>query len=157
MIKKTFDLASDDLLYKNTLKKGMKLVSQKNVTRTQRSLSPHIQIYKWQLTSVLSIVHRMTGVFLCSFAILVVAWLVALKDAESFDIFRAVLSHPLAFVYASAVAFCLFFHLANGIRHLFWDAGIGLDLKTTYRSGWTVVAISTISTVFYVFLLCSFE
>lgn len=132
-------------------------MSPKNVTRTQRPLSPHIQIYKWQLTSVLSIVHRMTGVFLCSFAILIVAWLIALKDTETFDAFRVVLSHPLSFIYGSGIAFCLFFHLANGIRHLFWDAGVGLDLKTTYLSGWTVIAMSTISTVFYVFLLCSFE
>lgn len=122
-----------------------------------RPVSPHIQIYKWQLTSVMSILHRMTGVFLCSLVIILVAWLVSLRNPDAFDCFKVILHHPLAQVYLIGIVFSLFYHLTNGVRHLLWDAGYGLDLKTTYRSGWLVLNVSLFATVFYVLLLIQSE
>src|SRR5580704_16534899 len=111
---------------------------------TNRPLSPHLRIYKPQLTSVLSILHRITGVALSVGTILLVYWLVAAASgpaafATAAGLMRSWLGRLLLFGWT----FALFFHLANGIRHLFWDAGIGFELKTVYASGWTVVALAT--------------
>lgn len=125
--------------------------------KNHRPLSPHIQIYKWQLTSVMSILHRMTGVFLCSLVFLCLAWLVSLKDHESFQTFKALAHHPLSLVYLTGIVFSLFYHLSNGIRHLLWDAGWGLDLKTTYRSGWIVLGVSLGATLLYASLFLRIE
>lgn len=108
--------------------------------QSKRPLSPHLQIYRPQLTSVLSITHRASGIFLALAAVLLVIWLAALATGpEAFASAQAVLgSWPmllLAFLVSGAAAY----HFCNGIRHLFWDAGYGYELKTVYRSGWTVV------------------
>jgi succinate dehydrogenase cytochrome b subunit len=105
-----------------------------------RPLSPHLQIYRWQLTSVLSILHRITGLALVAGTLLLVYWLVA--TAASPDAFAtaqefigSILGRLLLFAWTVA----LFYHLANGIRHLLWDAGRGFELRSVYASGWAVV------------------
>jgi succinate dehydrogenase cytochrome b subunit len=105
-----------------------------------RPLSPHLQIYRWQLTSVLSILHRVTGVALAVGTLLLVYWLVAaaagptpFKSAQEF--IGSIFGRLLLFGWTVA----LFYHLANGIRHLLWDAGRGFELRTAYASGWAVV------------------
>jgi len=113
-----------------------------------RPLSPHLQIYKPQLTSVLSILHRLTGLWLVVGAALLVAWLMAAAHgAATFDAAQILaggwFGRSLLFLWA----FALFFHLCNGIRHLFWDAGFGFELKTVYLSGWTVVIVSLLLTL----------
>ena len=103
---------------------------------TGRPLSPHIQIYKPQLTSVLSITHRATGVFLCLGAVVFVWWVTALAiGPEAFATVRTALGSWLGRLFLFAWTFSFFFHLCNGIRHLLWDAGLGLDLPTVYASG----------------------
>ena len=111
------------------------------MSTNSRPLSPHIQIYKPQLTSVLSITHRATGVFLCLGAVVFAWWVVALSiGPEAFAAVRAALGSWLGRLLLFAWTFSFFFHLCNGVRHLFWDAGLGLELQSAYASGKAVIA-----------------
>ena len=113
-----------------------------------RPLSPHLQIYRWQLTSVLSILHRATGIALALGAILFVSWLGAASDGpESYAKMQNFLGSWIGLLLLFGWSVALFYHLCNGIRHLFWDAGYGFELKDAYRSGWTVVVVSLLATV----------
>lgn len=107
-----------------------------------RPLSPHLQIYRWQLTSVLSITHRATGVFLSLGILVYLAWLIALLNSESYDTFQMFFQTIPGRLLMLGWVFSFFYHLANGIRHLFWDAGYGFELRTTYISGWVVVGVA---------------
>ncbi|MEO6967410.1 MAG: succinate dehydrogenase, cytochrome b556 subunit [Rhodanobacteraceae bacterium] len=105
-----------------------------------RPLSPHLGIYKWQITMVLSIVHRLTGLFLCLGALLVAWGLIALASSDSaWSAFTAFCASWIGIVLLILWTFSLFFHLCNGIRHLFWDAGAGFEKPTYHTSGWVVV------------------
>jgi succinate dehydrogenase / fumarate reductase, cytochrome b subunit len=120
----------------------------RNMSSAKRPLSPHLQIYKPQLTSVLSLLHRFTGLGLVAGAAALVAWLVAAAiGAAVFDRAQAIAGAWYGRALLFLWAFALFFHLANGIRHLFWDAGLGFELKTTYASGWAVVVVSLLLTL----------
>lgn len=119
----------------------------------QRPLSPHLQVYKPQLTSVLSIMHRATGVFLGLAAFALVAWLLAVAgDGDGFDTFVSVASSWPGRALAAALVFSLMYHLFNGVRHLLWDAGWGFEIAQVYATGWTVIALSVVSTALLVFL-----
>ncbi|HLF58249.1 MAG TPA: succinate dehydrogenase, cytochrome b556 subunit [Alphaproteobacteria bacterium] len=119
------------------------------MSSANRPLSPHLQIYRWQLTSVLSILHRMTGVFLSAGAVVLVWWLfaAAMGDAE-FAVVQTLLASTVGKLFLLGWTFSLFYHLANGIRHLLWDTGFGFDIKTAYVTGWTVVAAAVALTAF---------
>ena len=113
-----------------------------------RPLSPHLQIYRMQLTSTLSILHRFTGIALVLGAVLLVAWLIAAASgAAAFDRAQGLAGAWYGRALLFGWAFALFYHLTNGIRHLFWDAGLGLDLKSVYVSGWSVVVVSVVLTL----------
>ena len=115
---------------------------------TNRPLSPHLQIYRPQLTSVLSILHRITGVALAVGTILLVYWLIAAASGpEAFAVANGIIGSWIGLILLFGWTFALFFHLANGIRHLFWDAGLGFELKTVYASGWTVVVAAAVLTL----------
>jgi succinate dehydrogenase / fumarate reductase cytochrome b subunit len=108
-----------------------------------RPLSPHLQIYKLQITSVLSILHRFSGVALAVGTLPLVWWLLAAASGPaSYAHAQAFLGSWLGVLLLIGWAYALFFHLCNGIRHLVWDAGRGLDIATTYATGWAVVAAS---------------
>jgi succinate dehydrogenase / fumarate reductase cytochrome b subunit len=116
--------------------------SDRSATRgtSSRPLSPHLQIYKPQLTSVLSISHRIAGVALSVGTLLLVAWIAATaKGPDAFAIVSGFMRNPLGLLLLFGWTVALFYHLANGIRHLFWDAGYGYEIETAYRSGWIVV------------------
>jgi len=118
------------------------------MSQAQRPLSPHLQIYKWQLTSVLSITHRATGLALSVGTVLLVWWLLA--AASGADVFRVAQGFWYSWIGRLLLlgwSFSLFFHLCNGIRHLCWDAGRGFELKMVYRTGWLVVASSALLTL----------
>jgi succinate dehydrogenase cytochrome b subunit len=109
----------------------------------QRPLSPNIQIYRPQLTSVLSIGNRITGVALSAYAVGLVIWLVAAATGP--DAYAAVdkfIGSWVGRIMLFGGTFCLFFHFCGGIRHLAWDAGYGFSLRAIYLSGWAVVAAS---------------
>jgi succinate dehydrogenase / fumarate reductase cytochrome b subunit len=113
------------------------------MTPVERPLSPHLQIYKWQLTSVLSITHRATGIALSLGALFLVWWLMAAaRGAKAFDNVQWFFGSWLGLLLLLGWTFCFFFHLCNGVRHLAWDAGYGFEIRTTYQSGWAVVAAS---------------
>jgi succinate dehydrogenase / fumarate reductase cytochrome b subunit len=114
-----------------------------------RPLSPHLQVYRPQLTSVLSILHRLTGIALSLGTIPLVAWLSAIAMGPGVYL-RVYLwySSPLGITMLLGWAFCFYFHLCNGIRHLFWDVGWGYELNTVYLSGWIVLAATTGLTIF---------
>ena len=113
-----------------------------------RPISPHLQIYRWQLTSVLSILHRAAGVWLSIGTIVLVWWLVAAASSpEAFDAVAEFLDSWLGMVLLLGWSVALFYHLCNGIRHLVWDTGHGLDLKSTYFGGWLVLGGTAILTL----------
>lgn len=122
----------------------------------KRPLSPHLQIYKPQLTSVLSITHRMTGVLLSIGVLILTVWLIGLAIGEQAYV---VLQQHFHAWYGKLLligfVFSLYYHLANGIRHLIWDMGVGLDISTVYKTGYIVVAFSIIMTII-TFLLGSY-
>jgi succinate dehydrogenase / fumarate reductase cytochrome b subunit len=113
-----------------------------------RPLSPHLQVYKWQLTSVLSILHRATGIALSVGALYLATWVIyAAANPTAYALFQSFNTSILGRIVLGGWLFCAFYHLCNGIRHLFWDAGYGFELKDAYRSGWIVVTVSLIATV----------
>lgn len=115
--------------------------------KRERPLSPHLQVYKPQLTSVLSIVHRLTGVALSAGLLVLVFWLGSLTMGEEFyEASKQFLRSPVCQVLLVGWTFALFYHLANGIRHLFWDIGVGYELSTAYVSGWLVVLAAVVLT-----------
>ena len=114
---------------------------------TARPLSPHLQIYRWQLTMVLSIIHRATGVALAAGTVLLIALLLALAAGpDAYQTVRAFCSSWLGMLMLFGWTWALSFHMCNGIRHLAWDAGWGFDIPRAYLTGWTVVAASLLMT-----------
>ena len=108
-----------------------------------RPLSPHLQVYKPQLTSILSILHRITGVALAGGTLLLVWWLIAAATGtDAFNTVQMVIGSWIGRLFLFGWSFALFYHLCNGIRHLFWDMGRGFELPTVAASGWAVVIIS---------------
>jgi succinate dehydrogenase / fumarate reductase, cytochrome b subunit len=115
---------------------------------TARPLSPHLMIYRKQLTSMLSICHRITGVFLSAGTLALVALLWALASGpQAYGSLTALLASPIGLVMLVGWSFCFYFHLCTGIRHLFWDAGYGLELKAVYLTGYSVIAASVALTL----------
>jgi len=113
-----------------------------------RPLSPHLQVYRPQLTSVLSIFHRITGI-----ALLVgLPFLVWFLSEMAFGNLQDSLFATLMFSFVGNLmllgwTYCLAFHLCNGIRHLLWDIGWGFELETVNKTGWTVVIGSMVLTL----------
>lgn len=117
------------------------------MTNSQTPLSPFLQ-YRPQLTSVLSIMHRITGVILSAGAVLLSCWLVSIAAGE--EIYAGVSLHLAAWygqVLIIGFVFALYYHLCNGVRHLIWDLGLGLEITTTYRSGYAVVIAALLLTI----------
>ena len=109
----------------------------------ERPLSPHLQVYRPQITSVMSILHRITGGALAIGTLLLVYWLIAVAGGpDTYDAAQSVLGSIIGRILLFGWSWALFYHLTNGIRHLVWDAGKGFELRTVDISGWTVVILS---------------
>ncbi|MEE8117946.1 MAG: succinate dehydrogenase, cytochrome b556 subunit [Gammaproteobacteria bacterium] len=115
---------------------------------SNRPLSPHLQVYRWQITMVLSILHRFSGVFLSIGSIVLAWWLIAAAlGADHFATMAGLLASPFGKLALFGWTAAFYFHLANGIRHLFWDIGWGFEISEIYLTGWSVLVISTLLTV----------
>lgn len=118
-----------------------------------RPLSPHLSIYRWSISMALSILHRATGIALSIGLIALLVWLGALASGEQaywslLEWLESGLGRLLLIGWCAA----FFLHLANGIRHLFWDAGRGFEIHQSAASGWFVVGATIILTTTYVLL-----
>jgi len=126
--------------------------------RMQRPLSPFMFPiwYRFQMTSALSILLRLTGIALSVGSILLVWWLVAVAaGGELFAATHAFMRSPIGMLLLFLWSVAFFYHLCNGIRHLAWDAGYGFELRSAYRGGCTVIAAALVLTALtwaYVFL-----
>lgn len=115
---------------------------------TERPLSPHIQIYRPQITSVLSIVHRITGVALTFGTLFLTWWLVsAAYGPDAFATAQAFLGSIVGNLLLWGFTFAVFYHLGNGVRHLLWDFGWGFELPQLRQSGVLMVAFAVIATL----------
>lgn len=125
-------------------------MSQSKTPVVSRPLSPFMigPYYRPQLTSMVSITHRLTGLLLTAGTLFLSGWLVALASGP--QVYEMYARHMLAW-YGQVLLFgwswSAMFHLCNGIRHLFWDVGYGYDIKTAYRSGYAVIGGSIVLTI----------
>jgi succinate dehydrogenase / fumarate reductase cytochrome b subunit len=118
------------------------------MSNIERPLSPHLQVYKPQLTSILSILHRITGAGLAFGAILLTWWLLAaLSGVGAFALVQEFRTSFIGQVMLFGWIFSFVYHLLNGVRHLKWDMGYGFELKSVYRTGYIVIVGSIILTV----------
>jgi succinate dehydrogenase / fumarate reductase, cytochrome b subunit len=118
------------------------------MAQAQRPLSPHLQVYRWQVSNTLSIVHRLTGVVMAVAVAALVGWLLALASGPGAFLQATTLLRSLpGQLLLLGVSFAFCYHLCNGIRHLAWDAGYGFDKHTARRSGLAVVAAAIVLTI----------
>jgi succinate dehydrogenase / fumarate reductase cytochrome b subunit len=116
--------------------------------KTERPVSPNIQIYRPQLTSVLSIINRITGVVLSFGAVVLVVWLIAAASGPGdYSVVRAILTSWIGQLFLFCFTFSFFMHLCGGIRHLIWDTVHGFELRMIYLGGWLAVAASVALTI----------
>ena len=113
------------------------------MARAERPLSPHLQIYRWYFTMALSIAHRITGVGLALGLVLFTWWLLALASGpEAFATVHGVMVSWFGRLILFLYTLTLFYHMANGIRHLAWDFGYGFDPGVARASGAAVLAFA---------------
>jgi succinate dehydrogenase / fumarate reductase cytochrome b subunit len=113
-----------------------------------RPLSPHLQVYRWQIGNTLSILHRITGAALSIGLIALSYWLISLAGGENtYDAAMRLFDSPVGWLALFGWTFSFWYHLLNGIRHLVWDAGYGFERTQRHASGWFAVAGALIGTV----------
>ena len=113
-----------------------------------RPLSPHLQVYRPQMTSVMSILHRAAGVVLTTGTLIMAAWLVSLAlGKEAYDVVVVVIGHPLGQFVLFGYSVALIYHALNGVRHLGWDLGFGLTIPQVYKNGQIVLFLTVVLTM----------
>ncbi|HUA79737.1 MAG TPA: succinate dehydrogenase, cytochrome b556 subunit [Dyella sp.] len=113
-----------------------------------RPLSPHLQIYKWQVQMVTSILHRATGIALAVGTLIVLWGLIALASGEdAFNQFKICMGSPIGMILMIGWTWSFFYHLCNGIRHLVQDAGAGYGIAQFVRSSWASILASIVLTL----------
>ena len=126
--------------------------------KKDKPLSPHLTIYKPQITSVLSIMHRITG-FILFFGFLIILWTtnVYTFKSTSLEDFGKVLTHLATNKFFISIlilfSYCIFYHMCTGIRYLFWDSGKLMDMKMVNLTGWLAVIFSVIFTCIFWYLI----
>lgn len=115
--------------------------------KSKRPLSPHLQVYKPQMTSVLSILHRACGVALAIGTLMVAWWLIAAATSEeAYNTAQAFAGSTIGTLMIFGWSVALFYHLSNGIRHLFWDLGYLFKIENAYTAGYLVLLSTAILT-----------
>jgi succinate dehydrogenase / fumarate reductase cytochrome b subunit len=105
-----------------------------------RPLSPHLQVYRWQISNTLSILHRITGAGLALGLVALAYWLISLAGGEeAYGAAMRVFASPVGLLFLVGWTFSFLFHLLNGVRHLLWDAGYGFERTQRHASGWFAV------------------
>lgn len=113
----------------------------------ERPLSPHLQVYRWQITMVMSILHRASGVVLGVGAFALAWWLLAVaRGGQAYALAAACLASPFGLLVLAGFSLALVYHTLNGLRHLSWDIGWGLEIPDVYRSGYAVAALTVLLT-----------
>ena len=113
----------------------------------QRPLSPHLQVYRPQITTVMSILHRATGVLLAIGAFALAAWLATIASGgDAYGAFAAWVGSTPGRLAMLAMGAALVYHWLNGIRHLLWDVGWGFEIPRVYASGYVVIALTVVIT-----------
>jgi succinate dehydrogenase / fumarate reductase cytochrome b subunit len=116
----------------------------------ERPLSPFMfpRWYRFQITSLLSILHRLTGIALAVGSMLLAWWLMAVAaGGEMFAATHAFIASPIGLLLLLGWSVAFFYHLCSGIRHLFWDAGYGFEIRSAYRTGCAVLAATVLLTI----------
>ena len=117
---------------------------------SKNPLSPHLQIYRWHVSSLLSITHRISGVINLLALILIFFWLVVLSLGESnYELFLLIINSFVGKFILIGFTWSMFFHLLSGIRHLAWDMGYGFEVKTANISGVIVIIFSLALTIIF--------
>ena len=112
-----------------------------------RPLSPHILAWRWHVTMLTSILHRLTGAALYIGALILVGWALALAAGRGpYEAYAGLLASPLGLIVLVGLTLCLFYHLANGVRHLVWDFGRGFAPKTADATAWLVLVVAVVAT-----------
>lgn len=113
-----------------------------------KPLSPHLTIYKPQITSILSILHRGTGIVLFLANFIIISWVLSVAiGREAYDILQTILLHPMGLIILAGWSFSFFYHLSNGFRHLLWDLGWGYEMQQVRLTGWIMIVTSLLLTV----------
>jgi len=119
-----------------------------DVNRGNRPLSPHLQVYRPQMTSISSIFVRITGNAMIVATLLIVWWLLAAATSpEYFAVADAVLTSWFGLLVLAGSVWALWYHLLGGLRHLVWDSGRALEVETAEKLGWTMFGGSAVLTV----------
>ena len=114
----------------------------------ENPLSPHLQIYRWQITSVISILHRISGIVTSFGSVVLVIWLLSIGiGEETFKLINSIYLSFLGRAVLIGITLSVCFNTLNDIRHLFWDYGYGFSLNTVKITGWLIVISSIILTV----------
>ena len=124
-----------------------------NISQGKRPLSPHLTVYRPQVTSILSVIHRGTGCAMAVSMALIVWWfLAAATDSAYFEFVDGLMTSVIGFLIMLGSAFAFFYHLCNGIRHLWWDIGWGMEMDQVTASGMVVLAASGFLTLVVLFV-----
>ncbi len=120
------------------------------MTNPGRPLSPHLSVFRWPITMALSILHRAAGVAMSVGLIAYAVWLMAAAGSpELYGWLQEFFSSILGQLMLIGWSFAFFLHLANGIRHLVWDTGRGIDRANANTSGWLIVAFTVVATALF--------
>jgi succinate dehydrogenase / fumarate reductase cytochrome b subunit len=111
-------------------------------------MSPHLQVWRWHVTMATSILHRATGMALYVGVLILAGWVVALASGpDAFSAYRALIGSPLGLLVLFGLTVAFLYHLANGVRHLVWDAGKGFEPKTADMTGAAALAFGVAAAV----------
>ena len=117
---------------------------------SKNPLSPHLQIYRWHISSLISIAHRISGVINLLALILIFFWLIILSFGESnYESFLLIINSFFGKFVLIGFTWSMIFHLLSGIRHLAWDLGYGFEIKTANISGIVVIIFSLVLTIVF--------
>jgi len=118
-------------------------------SQSNRPLSPHLQIYRWQISMLTSIAHRASGIVLSVGSVFLAIWLIAAANGpDAYASVNGIAASWFGQLIMFLWSFALFYHLCNGVRHLVWDVGVGLDLETARLTGFVAIGVAAALTIF---------